>query len=52
MAAWDIAAGLLLVREAGGRAEDIGGGDPLVTGDVVAANDDLFPALRKEIVAD
>ena len=52
LAAWDIAAGLLLVREAGGRAEDIGGGDPLVTGDVLASNDDLFQALRSEIVAD
>lgn len=49
--AWDIAAGLLLVREAGGRAEDIAGADPLVTGDIVAGNDDVFRALLGEIVA-
>jgi myo-inositol-1(or 4)-monophosphatase len=48
---WDIAAGLLLVREAGGRAEDIGGGDPLLTGDVLAGNDEMFQALHGEIVA-
>jgi myo-inositol-1(or 4)-monophosphatase len=49
--AWDIAAGLLLVREAGGRAEDIAGANPLVTGDIVAGNDDLVRALLGEIVA-
>ena len=48
--AWDIAAGMLLVREAGGRAEDIAGGDPLVTGDVVAGNDEIFQALHSEIL--
>jgi myo-inositol-1(or 4)-monophosphatase len=51
LAAWDIAAGLLLVREAGGRAEDIAGGDPLVTGDVLAGNDELFRALHSELAA-
>ncbi|HUF45937.1 MAG TPA: inositol monophosphatase family protein [Aestuariivirgaceae bacterium] len=51
LANWDIAAGILLVREAGGRAEDIGGGDPLVTGDVLAGNDHIFEALKGEIVA-
>jgi myo-inositol-1(or 4)-monophosphatase len=49
--AWDIAAGILMVREAGGRAEDIAGGDPLVTGDVLAGNDEIFQALQGEIVA-
>jgi myo-inositol-1(or 4)-monophosphatase len=51
LAAWDVAAGILLVREAGGRAEDIGGGDPLATGDILAGNDDIFRALHDEIVA-
>jgi len=51
LASWDIAAGMLLVREAGGRAEDIGGGDPLVTGDVLAGNDEIFQALRSEVAA-
>jgi len=36
---WDIAAGVLLVQEAGGLVSDMGGGhDFLETGDVVAAN--------------
>jgi myo-inositol-1(or 4)-monophosphatase len=51
LAIWDIAAGILLVREAGGRAEDIGGGDPLATGDILAGNDDICRALRDEIMA-
>jgi len=49
--AWDIAAGILMVREAGGRAEDIAGGDPLVSGDVLAGNDEMFQALHGELVA-
>ena len=52
LASWDVAAGVLLVREAGGRAEDFDGGDPVVSGDVLAANDDLFQALRKELRKD
>jgi myo-inositol-1(or 4)-monophosphatase len=41
--AWDIAAGLLLVREAGGLIGAIGADeDPLVTGDVIAANGEVF----------
>jgi myo-inositol-1(or 4)-monophosphatase len=41
---WDMAAGLLLVREAGGFAESLGEpeGDPLKTGDVVAASAEMF----------
>ncbi len=39
---WDIAAGLLLVREAGGyTSELLGSGDILKTGNVLAANDHL-----------
>ena len=38
---WDIAAGLLIVREAGGYATDPHGGDPRDAGDVVAANPHL-----------
>ncbi len=39
---WDIAAGILLVREAGGRVTDIAGGhDMLATGNVLAANPHL-----------
>lgn len=48
--AWDIAAGLLLVREAGGRVADIDGGlDPLATGNVIAANGAVFDELLKRL---
>ncbi len=42
---WDIAAGLVIVREAGGYATDPHGGDPRERGDVVAANTHLHPQL-------
>ena len=39
---WDIAAGILLVREAGGYVSDLSGGQTMMTsGDVLAANDHL-----------
>jgi myo-inositol-1(or 4)-monophosphatase len=43
---WDIAAGTLLVREAGGRVTDPSGGDTFLdTGDIVAAGSELHPAM-------
>ncbi|SRR5579883_929705 len=42
---WDLAAGLLIVREAGGFATDPGGGDPRDSGNVVAANPHLHARL-------
>ncbi len=43
---WDIAAGVLLVREAGGFVTDLAGGDGVLeTGDVLAANDNLHGTL-------
>lgn len=47
---WDIAAGLLLVREAGGYATAPDGSDPYASGLVVAGNPHLLPKLR-EVVA-
>jgi myo-inositol-1(or 4)-monophosphatase len=45
---WDIAAGLILVREAGGFATDYRGGDAgLVNGQVLAGNDQLHSRLHK-----
>jgi myo-inositol-1(or 4)-monophosphatase len=39
---WDIAAGMLLVREAGGYVSDLSGGQTMMTsGDVLVANDHL-----------
>jgi myo-inositol-1(or 4)-monophosphatase len=44
--AWDIAAGMLLVSEAGGETADIfGNGSPLRTNRLAAANGHLLPAL-------
>jgi myo-inositol-1(or 4)-monophosphatase len=48
---WDMAAGLLIVREAGGYATDPQGGDAMESGDVVAGNPHLHATLR-EVVAD
>lgn len=45
---WDIAAGMLLVREAGGYATDFSGGHGLPpSGDVIAANDHLYMPLAR-----
>ena len=44
---WDIAAGILLVREAGGRVTDIDGGDAMFTkGSVIAANEVIHGKVR------
>ena len=49
---WDIAAGLLLVTESGGK---IGGIDPdedvLETGNIIASNLELFPLIRERLAA-
>ncbi|HYM73004.1 MAG TPA: inositol monophosphatase family protein [Stellaceae bacterium] len=49
---WDIAAGMLLIREAGGYVSDLSGGHRMMeTGDILAANDHLhlpLAALIKE----
>jgi len=47
LGAWDIAAGILLVREAGGYVTEIGGGPRMLeSGSVLAANDHLHPILK------
>ena len=48
---WDMAAGLIIVRESGGFATDPGGGDSRETGNVVAANPHLHGKLC-EVVAE
>lgn len=46
--AWDVAAGILLVREAGGVVTDLqGGGDPLNSGQLLTANEYLHPLFLK-----
>ncbi|MDP2410980.1 MAG: inositol monophosphatase family protein [Pseudolabrys sp.] len=45
---WDMAAGLILVREAGGYVADCDGGeDPLATGNIAAGNDAILKELLK-----
>ena len=46
---WDIAAGALLVREAGGYAREIDGKDFMDTGAILATNNALFAPLQKLI---
>ena len=46
LAAWDIAAGIVLVREAGGFVTDLAGRDNMIgTGGIIAGNDMLAPKL-------
>ncbi|MCF1433807.1 inositol monophosphatase family protein [Agrobacterium vitis] len=48
--AWDIAAGLLLIREAGGFVSDMSGGtDSLDRGDIVAGNEYIQKALLEVV---
>jgi len=48
--AWDIAAGIVLVREAGGFAGSIDKtGDVLETGDIAAGNEAILEALRERL---
>jgi fructose-1,6-bisphosphatase/inositol monophosphatase family enzyme len=48
---WDRAAGVLLVREAGGVVADIPPPIPTISGGVVAANATLFDELRRLVVS-
>jgi myo-inositol-1(or 4)-monophosphatase len=46
---WDIAAGIVLVREAGGYVTDPNGGDPFAEGNVVAGTPSLHNRLRETV---
>ena len=47
---WDMAAGIVLVKEAGGFVSGIRDGqDPLESGSVICGNDQLFEPFRKVI---
>jgi myo-inositol-1(or 4)-monophosphatase len=49
---WDLAAGILLVRESGGMTSDIDSdASPLTTGNIIACNTELMPVFRKELAA-
>jgi myo-inositol-1(or 4)-monophosphatase len=46
LSAWDIAAGIVLVREAGGFVSDLDGNNEMLkSGDIIAANDQLHTSL-------
>ena len=48
--AWDVAAGIIILREAGGFVESIPvGGDPLEDGTILAANGAIFTSFAKVI---
>jgi myo-inositol-1(or 4)-monophosphatase len=50
--AWDLAAGVLLVTEAGGKVTDADGGEDVLTkGSVVAGNLDIHPQLLSRLTA-
>jgi len=49
---WDMAAGILLVRESGGFATDPAGGEPRDTGNLVAANANLHAVLSGFVTDD
>jgi myo-inositol-1(or 4)-monophosphatase len=44
---WDIAAGIILIKEAGGTVGDIHGGDVLKTGNIVCGNEFVYGELTK-----
>ena len=47
---WDVAAGMVLIREAGGMVDDIDGKpDVLKTGNILATNTTLYPLLEKSL---
>jgi len=49
---WDLAAGVLMVAEAGGRITDADGSeDPIASGSVCAANSELHPLLLERLSA-
>ncbi len=49
LAIWDVAAGAVLVREAGGTVNEIDGGDFMKTGAVVASNSQLIGPLTQTV---
>ena len=44
---WDVAAGILLVREAGGVISDLDGGADVLGGQILASNEHLHPLILK-----
>jgi myo-inositol-1(or 4)-monophosphatase len=52
LSAWDMAAGLLMVREAGGYVSDLDGGDAMLAkGHIAAGNETIHRDLLKTLKA-
>lgn len=49
LAPWDIAAGAVIVREAGGFAREVDGGDFMKTGSIIAGNERMVALLGKVV---
>jgi len=49
LAPWDIAAGIVIAREAGLPVESLSGGNVMETGDIITANETLLPLLKKRV---
>ncbi len=50
LAKWDIAAGMVIVREAGGYVSDlVGGNTSLESGDILAAGRKIYPAILQKL---
>lgn len=48
---WDIAAGLLLITEAGGKISEIDGADVMDTGNILATNTELHAQVLARLQA-
>ena len=49
---WDVAAGIVILREAGGTVTDMAGGDQMLAGaSIVAGNQHIHSALRARLAA-
>ena len=46
---WDIAAGIVIAREAGLPVESLSGGNVMDTGDIITANETLLPLLKSRV---
>ncbi|GLQ20444.1 inositol monophosphatase family protein [Algimonas porphyrae] len=49
LAPWDVAAGIVIAREAGLQVESLSGGNPEETGDIIVANETIFPMLEERV---
>lgn len=49
LAPWDVAAGIIIAREAGLTVESLSGGEPELSGDLITANDTILPLLKDRV---